>query len=216
MNERTAAHTKASWPVDHVDTEKGEVRISGKYVYPKQSDHAAYIGLAAAGVALVLIGTVGTAGLNAGEVFGRVATSAIFLGAPIALVVLGIVYFFMRRNLDVTITFDAIRIGGKTYPRNVPIEFSVVRHYKAAIEEERNRPSRTYRRAIEAIMRYGEQRVTIAEMRERDQEKATALIIRMQHWCERFDAAMAQAAREMAPGAETVAAGDFGPAPDVR
>lgn len=218
MDDKTAALAKASWPVDTVDTDKGEAHITGKYVYPKLSDRAALVGFLAFIVTTIVVGPIGTKGMDAGEVFGNYVVAAIFPGMFIWLAVGFLAYWLMRRNVNVTITFDAIRIGRKAYPRNVPIEFSVQAHRKALREAEKLRPNSTWMNAIEVVMRYGEQRVTIAEMRRRDEEKAIALVIRIQNWCDRFDAIMAQAAKQVKAGAESPAApaGEFGPAPDIR
>jgi len=217
-DEAAAALAKAPWPDDTVDTEKGEARITGKYVYPKLSDRAALVGLAVFVVASIVIGPVGTGGIPADVRPGYIFQNVLYIGTPIGFVAAFIAYWMMRRDVNVTITFDAIRIGRKTYPRNVPIEFSVQAHRNAVKEAEKPRPNKTWMNAIEVVMRYGEARVTIAEMRRRDEEKAIALIIRIQNWCDRFNAVMALAAKQMKAGDQAPASpeGEFGPAPDVR
>jgi hypothetical protein len=221
MNQQAAALAKASWPVDTVFPDKGEVHITGRYVYPKLSDRAALVGLAAFVVASFVIGPVGTEGIPADVKPGYIFQNVLYIAPPIGFVAAFIAYWMMRRDLNVTITSDAIRFGRQAYPRNVPIEFSVQRHRKAFEQAGKPRPNRTWIHAIEVVMRYGEARVTVAEMRERDQEKATALVIRLGNTCERFGAIMAQAAGQAEPVAAATkpaapAAGDFGPAPDVR
>lgn len=220
MNDKTAALAKAPWPVDSVDPVRREVRITGKYVHPKLWDRAGIIGLVVAVLATIVYAGANRDSMDGAELFTAVAMFAIF-GGPFILVAAALpVYFLVRRKLDVTITADAIKVGRKTYPRNVDIEFSVQAHRKALKEAEKPRPDRTWMNAIEVVMRYGEARVSIAEMRQRDREKAVALVFRLGRTCERFEAIMAQAAGEAMPVAAgqpaAPAAGDFGPAPDVR
>lgn len=218
MNDKAAALAKASWPVDVVDTEKGEAHITGKYVYPKLSDRAGLIGLLGVAVVTCLVGPWGVEIRQTSDYFAGLTMTVLVIGSPAGAVIGFIAYWLMRRNVNVTITFDSIRIGRKSYPRTVPIEFSVQAHRKAVKEMEKPRPNSTWINAIEVVMRYGEKRITIAEMRRRDEEKAIALVIRMQNWCDRFDAIMSQAMRQTKAETETLAVptGDFGPAPDIR
>ena len=121
---------------------------------------------------------------------------------------------FVQTQPDIKIGPQTIQIGKKIYSRDVPIEFRVDRHYKALKEDEYVQGDKTYSKAIEAVMQYGERRIQIAEMWARDQEKAAALIIRIGNWCEGFDEAMNKQVERASP--ETVSPhGDFGQAPDV-
>ena len=139
------------------------------------------------------------------------------------------ILFLLGKEVDVRILPEHIQIkkwrGYRTFSRNVPIEFRVEQHHKAAWEEMREQKrgkagNRWYREAIEVVMQYGEKRISIAEMRMVDLEKAKALVIRLQCWCESFD----QAVKGLADGkiktagenVGTVSGGDFGPAPDIR
>lgn len=132
------------------------------------------------------------------------------------------------REVDVKILAQHIQIkkgrGYRTFSRNVPIEFRVEQHHKAAREEMNEQKTgkpgnRWYREAIEVVMQYGEKRIQIAEMRMVDLEKAKALVMRLQSWCESFDQAvkrMADGQISLAGEMEGVSGGDFGPAPDIR
>ncbi len=139
------------------------------------------------------------------------------------------VLMLIPRGVDVRILPKHIQIkkGRKyrTYSRAVPLEFRVEQHHKAAKEELKEQKAgkpqdRWYREAIEVVMQYGEKRIPIAEMRMLDMEKAKALVIRLQSWCESFDQAMARMADgQIKPASEevgVVSEGDFGPAPDIR
>lgn len=147
-----------------------------------------------------------------------------FLGALVVRPVL----MLIPRDVDVKVLAEHIQIKKgrryRTYSRNVPIEFRVEQHHKAAKEEmeeqKRGKPgNRWYREAIEVVMQYGEKRIPIAEMHMLDLEKAKALVIRLQSWCESFDQAVKRMADgQISPAGEmgAVSGGDFGPTPDIR
>jgi hypothetical protein len=131
------------------------------------------------------------------------------------------------QNLRLNIMADSIKFpsgwGGKTYSRMQPIEFRVEPHQKGMQEEQREartgqRASRIYREAIEVVMQYGEKRVVLAEMLQKDLEKAKALVIRLQGTCAKFDRMLAHMADEMNLPASGGAAngGEFGPEWEVR
>ena len=202
------------------------VQITGKYKRPfvPGTTHLKFAMIAACFGILWLWGHGPDVWANvfAGVMAGGIGYS--FLGI---LPVIGILKL-IPREVDVKILAQKIQIKKgrryRTYSRNVPIEFRVEQHHKAVQEEleemKRGKAgNRWYREAIEVVMQYGEKRIPIAEMRMVDLEKAKALVIRLQSWCESFD----QALKRMADGQispagemETVSGGDFGPAPDIR
>lgn len=181
---------KSNWPTDTIDRKKGQVTITGEYRTPQHAPLVTLLTFFAMVPAFPLFGPAGALA------FGFVA----FL----------FFWWVVKRRLHVKISPTEIRVKGKRYRRDMPIEFSVAQHRKSL----RNNPG-VYATAIEVVMQYGERRIPIAEMRLEDQEKAVALVVRLQNWCDSFDEAMALHARAMKQGTATPA-GDFGPAPDVR
>lgn len=88
-----------------------------------------------------------------------------------------------RRKLDVKITREAIEIDGKRYARAVRHQYAIEEHEKAVAETEAARRGYgrpIYREAMQVVMRYGERRVPIADLRRADLEKAQALLVRLQ------------------------------------
>jgi hypothetical protein len=136
---------------------------------------------------------------------------------------------WLHKNLNIKVYPDRIMVGGrwgyKTYPRNVRMEFRVERHRKAGEEElaeqrSGQRQNMVYRKAVEAVLQYGERRVVLAEMREKDVEQANALAFRLQNICESQNEALRQMAEDQFSPIEPVPmparSGDFGPEPDLR
>lgn len=180
---------KSNWPTDRINTKKGQVTITGDYRSPRHGQNVALLTSASFLPPLLL--------------FGPIAALAF------AFVALLFFWWVMKKNLNVKISPTEIRVNGKRYDRQQSIEFRAGNHHKAL----RHNPG-IYATAIEVVMQYGERRIPIAEMRLRDKHKAVALVVRLQNWCDSFDEAMRQAQamkQDMAP-----AAGEFGPAPDVR
>lgn len=126
-------------------------------------------------------------------------------------------------RLDVKIYPDRIELpsfsGPKLFSRELPIEFRYEQHQKAFAEEAfehrtGKRQERKYREALEVAMQYGERRIVIAEMSQKDIDMARALVIRLQNLCAEADPTTALSA---GTGAIRPATGsDFGPAPDIR
>lgn len=203
MNYQSAQHGKAGWPIDTVHADEGYVHITGKHKYPMSGEYATY---ALLGVWLFL----SVWWFQLAPDFGQAFVWSLAGLCSLGLFIIPLEYL-IRRNLDIKISRDAIDLYGSKFPRNVPIEFSVEPHSQTIKDPER----RTYQGAIEVVMRYGENRVSVAEFRGKDKELAIALMLRLQNWSEHFDEAIAQEGQHPAP-ADLVAAGDFGPSPDIR
>ncbi|MGH6922873.1 MAG: hypothetical protein ACRED5_03795 [Propylenella sp.] len=215
MPEARVEEFRSGWPKDELLPDEGAVRITGDYTDPRLVDRACRNGFI-----LALI-------VSAFAWFIVQEWSSYFLflllgSLPLFFVSIAFFYRTGKSSLGVKISAGEIRLAGKTYSRAAPIEFRVERHHKAIAEQHREmntgqRTSSTYRQAIEVVMQYGENRVVIAEMREKDSEMARALVIRLQNWCDRFDQMLIQLADQKdAGGPPRAEADDFGPAPPIR
>lgn len=208
----------ASWPkTKPLEGEPG-LHITGKYVHPAWQNWTSKI---AVGVWL----SAGYFMWDAGDTavsLARMLILLLFVG-PLCL---PSYYFLLRRNVDVKVMPKTIQVKGplgyKTYSRDYPIEFRVDHHRKAAAEEakeiEQNKKKpQIYRKAIEVVMQYGEQRITLTEMRLKDIEKAKALVIRLQNSCHSLDATMARTTvGQTSTYTPSMPTSDFGRAPDIR
>lgn len=191
----------ANWPKER-RLRDGGVHITGKYISPK---------LDAGGGLAMFVGAIagGMWGWESTQSYA-VAAVAAFMGAVLLAMTIGVIF---AKNVDVKIYPDRIAVwsflGYKNYSRAIPIEFRVEQHHKALTERGGRR---LYRNAIEAVMQYGEKRVPIAEMPEREFERARALVIRLQNVCNRVDLAMNEGKSTAGAAKES----EFGPAPEIR
>lgn len=179
---------KSSWPIDKVNAKAGCVEITGQYVKPTQRG---IVGLVAAGLAVPLALTG--------------------VGIVLIIPIIPGLWMLLKSNLRIRIDNEAISIRGKRYAR-IPglIEFRVGEHQRAYSDN----PG-VYANALEVVMQYGERRIVVAEMRQKDHEKATALAFRLQTWSKEFPGMMA-AYQGLNRQAASEKGGEFGPAPDVR
>ena len=180
---------KSEWPVDRINLKKGYVSIVGQYPDPKTENKAMWSGV------LVTVVTI----------------PFLLFFAPVLGVMAGFAaWSLFKRGLNIRIGPEEVRVNGKRYALENVREFRVEPHQRAY----RPNPG-VYTRAIEVVMQYGEKRITIAEMRQKDEEKAVALALRLQNWCEKFEEMVALARQKAQQDAEP-AKGDFGPSPDIR
>lgn len=139
--------------------------------------------------------------------------AAIWAAALVVIGVLGRV-FGTRRTLDVTLSPETIRIGGKTYARRQGLNQFAIEEHELAFNESRNaqrgHPGRAYRDALQVVMRYGERRIAIAAFAQSDVRKAEALLHRLQGFNVLLDAGAEQ---PLAPSGES---DDFGPERTIR
>lgn len=180
---------KSDWPVDRVNLKKVHVDIMGQYPAPNHENKVW-------GFTMLII------------LPGMIVAWPVALGMAIPVFML--FWMTFKRRLNIRIRPDIIMVNGRRYAREELTEFRVEPHQRAF----KPNPG-VYERALEVVMQYGEKRITIAEMRQKEEEKALALALRLQSWCERFDEAMALKIQSEKQDAEP-ASGDFGPAPDIR
>lgn len=111
---------------------------------------------------------------------------------PVALALaipLSIAFWSMlKKRLNIRIRPETISVNGKRYALAEVREFRVEPHWRAY----RDDPG-LYRTALEVVMQYGEKRIQVAEMRQKEEEKAVALGLRLQNWCEKFEKMVAVA-----------------------
>ncbi len=198
----------ANWPTTRA-TPDGGVEISGKY---KSVDCTMFLGISW----LALWGFCFWTGYNVG------------IGPALVLFMVGFIVLMLLEwvfpaKLAIKVYHDRIELPGfmgwRSYSRAVPLEFRVEQHHMAADEQARARRygdkvKLKYREAIEAVMQYSEKRISLADMRERDFEKARALVMRLQNVCDSVDLAFDDV-MGVTPAPMTDA-GDFGSAPDIR
>jgi len=215
MPEARVEEFRSGWPKDELLPEEGAVRITGEYTDPRREERAFRNGF----ILALIVSAI------AWFIVQEWSSYFLFLllGAlPLWFLLAAFFYMAGKSNLGVKINAAEIKLAGKTYSRAAPIEFRVERHHKALQETRREqssgqRTASTFRRAIEVVMQYGEKRIVIAEMREKDQEMARALVIRLQNWCDRFDQMLIQLAdKKDAAGPPRAEADEFGPAPPIR
>lgn len=211
----------ANWPKTEELGDRAGVHVTGKYLHPATPKKTDTVFL------FICFGIPLYVWSASGQFMGAFGLLVILILTSAA-VLRPLSHLLLRKNVDVKVLPERIEVKGlfgyKHYPRTVPIEFRVDRHHKAMQEEAQEmkageRQSRTYREAVEVVMQYGERRVVLAAMREKDMEKAKALVIRLQSWCEGFDQAVKRVdAGQISPVGEeqVVSGGDFGPAPDIR
>jgi hypothetical protein len=215
MFKRKTETAFAGWPHTRLLEGKVGVHITGKYITPKLRDRVGLLTITLTIAIFFVYSSQNTEGTI--SMLGFFAIVALFI-VPVPF------YFWVKNvfsaNLNIKIFPDMIEANHRQYTRSEPIEFRVERHHKATEEVAREqntgqRTSSTFRQAIEVVMQYGEKRVVLAEMREKDLEMAKALVIRAQNICNQFDKAIAgMTDKETAPK-ESVG-GDFGPEPNVR
>lgn len=180
---------KSDWPVDKVNVKKCHVDIDGRYPSPNHENRVAGF------TALIVV-------------------PGLFIMWPVALglaIPLGWAFWSMlKRRLNIRIRPDVISINGKRYALDGIREFRVEPHERAY----ESNPG-LYERALEVVMQYGEKRISIAEMRHQEKEKAVALGLRLQEWVEKFEQMMSHV-RQPATQEAAPVRGDFGPEPDIR
>ncbi|MGE0022070.1 MAG: hypothetical protein AB7S70_00375 [Hyphomicrobium sp.] len=190
----------ADWP--HTTFDDGRAYITGTYPKPRFETHASmFTGLIA--VMMAGFATIGS---------GNPMIGLFMLGAFIA-----IYYLFFKKallgifggSLNIAVGGDEISVGStfgqKHYSRDLRTEFRIEQHSKALTERGKDT---TYRDAIEVVMHYGEKRVPLAAMPQKEMELARALVLRLQNVC--------NATRAMKNGQRAGAKeSDFGRAPDL-
>ncbi|MBU1210920.1 MAG: hypothetical protein KJ587_06570 [Alphaproteobacteria bacterium] len=204
MKDLTYELPVAPWPHTEL-TGDGGLHVTGKYNPP------ARLGAAAGGVIAIFFLV-----LTLGVWLDNEAIAVPALGWTLALSPVTFLIFaaMFRRNLDIKIYKDRIVLpktfGSRNFSRQMPIEFRVEHHSRAATETGR---FMTYRNALEVVMQYGENRIAIAEMPYRDLERAKALVIRLQNISDRIDAAtQIMESRELVVQG---GGGPFGSSPDI-
>ena len=101
-----------------------------------------------------------------------------FPSIPVLFVLVLIRYFFFRSRLETLIDQDSISFGGRSYSRKGPIQFDLEIHHKAVEAMEKGRrPWKAYRKAVEVVMRSGEGKAVIVEMRGWDIRRAEGLLV---------------------------------------
>jgi hypothetical protein len=210
----------ADWPKTTA-LDEGGFHVTGRYLHPMTPRRAAISGgLIGLLVFLLLVDSV----REPNHFFAVVVIALIAWG-----IATPVLRSLMYKNLDIKVLPDKIMVGGrwgyKIYPRNVRMEFRVERHRKAGEEtlaEQRSgqRQNMIYRQAVEAVLQYGERRVVLAEMREKDVEQANALAFRLQNICESQNEALRQMAEgqfsPIEPVTKPAGSGEFGPEPELR
>lgn len=210
----------AAWPKTEPLDDEG-FHVTGRYLHPSTPGTVNFLsGTVAIGTFLLLLGAIDEVAAFIGV--GMIAFIVGCISSPV-------LRSMMYKNLDIKVLPDRIVVGGrwgdKTYMRDVPLEFRVERHRKAeqeafAEQRSRERQAVVYRQAVEVVMQYGERRIVLAEMREKDIDNAHALAFRLQNICESQNEAMRQIAeaqyRPIEPVLRPRRTGDFGPGPEIR
>lgn len=201
----------ADWPKMTIDKRQGGVRLHGKYAGPSL-DGIGRLLFGIAVIAAMVYALQETKDWQAPvAVAGGMIIAWLFLGRSIMISTFG-------RNLDVRILPDVIRVKRKRYDRSAVRGFRMERHHKAVKEarRERQRGKRsetTYREALEVVMDYGEKRIPIAAMPDKDERKAEALMYRLQNAVENLESIVT--GEEFEVGG--TGPGDaFGKPPDIR
>ncbi len=189
MFKKKVEKAKSDWPTDKVNLKKLHVDILGQYPAPNHENKVF-------GFTLLIV----------------VPGLFVFWPAALAMAVPVFMFFWMtfKRRLNIRISPDMIRVNGKRYALDQIREFRVEPHQRAYKPD----PG-VYARALEVVMQYGEKRITLAEMRQKEEEKAVALMLRLQNWCEKFEELLARTRQSAQEEAEPES-GDFGPSPDIR
>jgi len=217
-----AERALADWPYTMFEPERGSALIAGEHVTPGRAHGfmllAAtffFIGMAAAIIAGASYESWGVFFFVGIVVFAL--TGVIELGGPA----------LFARKFAIRIYPDRIEMRRLSYSLDEDVEFRVEQHRRASREAHMEhlsgkREPWVYRRALEVVMQYGERRIVLAEMREKDQDKARALVIRLQNWCDEFEGMRARYMKRQAKAAsgqpvpEPAKADEFGPAPPIR
>ncbi|MGH6922872.1 MAG: hypothetical protein ACRED5_03790 [Propylenella sp.] len=201
-----AQKEQADWPHENIVKGEGCVRITGTYRDPDLGGRALGLGF------LALIVTIVLSGLVPDDYYA--STMVLWLIVPPITAFIAFVWW--RPAVNVTIGPESVVIGGKTYSRDVDIQFRTDRHPRAIAALDRGRqPRPEYAQAMQVVMQYGERSVPIAMFRGRDIEMARALIIRLQAWHEGFNRLRRQPETEQ-PATTASDRDEFGPAPPIR
>lgn len=215
MGKRKAEQAHADWPQEKVFEKQGRVHITGRYKDPGLSDRSYYIGASFWALTAVLAWFLVPG--SGGDFWFDFIMIGFFGGGMAFWVVYALAYLFQRKNLDLVIGPESIKIDGRHYDLKAVSEFRAERHRKAVETwEKHGTQSKQYGQALEVLMQYGERVVPIAEFRGRDQDKARALVIKLQNWCDGFKSLRKK--EEGVPGTKGAPAGggEFGPAPPIR
>jgi len=201
----------ADWPKMTILKRQGGVRLYGKYAGPALDGIGRVVIFVAVAAAMYYALQETRTWQAPVAVAGGMLVAWLFLGRSIMISTFG-------RTLDVRILPDVIRVKGKRYDRDAVRGFRMERHHKATQEARRERQRRkrsesTYREALEVVMDYGEKRIPIAAMPDRDERKAEALMYRLQDVTENLEMIVSGEEPELRDARPSDA---FGKTPDIR
>lgn len=194
-------HPLADWPETVVKSD-GRIFVTGRYPQPRFDKVAAGLTTLAAIVMAIL------AAVGSGDPMMMLSVFFFFIIAY---------YLFLKKallqtfggSLNIVVEPEQISVGSffgqKHYSRKLPIEFRIEQHENALTERGNDT---SYREAVEVVMQYGEKRVPLAAMPQKNMELARALVLRMQNVCR--VSTFSKASQK--PGAKE---SDFGHAPDL-
>jgi hypothetical protein len=212
----------ADWPYTVFEPDRGSALIAGEHVTPGRAHGF-----------MLLAATFFFVGILAAIIIGGSYGSwgVFFLVGIIVFALTGVIEFggpaVFSRKFAIRIYPDRIEMRRRSYSLDEDVEFRIERHRRANQEAHTEhftgkRQPWVYRRAFEVVMQYGERRIVLAEMREKDQDKARALVIRLQNWCDDFEGMRARFMKRQAKAAsgqpvpEPAKTDEFGPAPPIR
>lgn len=200
----------ADWPKMTVLKRKGGVRLHGDYPGPNLDWLANLI------FTLLLIAAMYYA-LTEGGGWQGAAAVAVGMLIPYPFIWRSIMIRTIGRNLNVTVLPDIIQVKRKRYDRSEVRGFRIERHHKAreeARQAQRNpgRVQPVYRQAVEVVMDYGEKRIPIAAMPDKDEHQAEALLYRLQNTFENLDSIVGDGN----DGGDDGGGDAFGKPPDIR
>lgn len=192
---------------------QGGVRLYGRFPWP------GFYGVSIGLFVIVLVLAALYAMQEGGGPEGAIAVM-VGLGIGYPLFWRKIMISMIGRPLRVEILPDVIRVKGRKYDRRHVRGFRIEDHHKGREEarrmnRRRSRSEPVYNAALEVVMDYGEQRVPIAAMPDRDERMAEALLYRLQSVHENLDAVVGGKA---VPSSGAPRGGDdaFGPPPEIR
>lgn len=204
------SHHTADWPIT-TRLQDGTLHITDLYWRPGTVEIPGLCGL-----------LFGAAAALTGGYLAQSLTVAIVAGLATGVGVAGLMWLPPVRAIyggaiDIKLYPDAMEVsfwthGGGRYARAHIAEFRIEQHQKAREEEAKERRAnkrqpRTYRDAVELVMQYGERRIALAAMPDKDTEMARALLFRLQSWLNNPATVAAPAPAQSGP---------FGPPPPIR
>lgn len=214
----------SGWPQLEVLKKGQGVRLKGDYKAPSRwwdegfGRFVALVSLVALPVSCFMA-TKDSSDISNGPEAFRFAV--LYLIAAFALVAFGS-HFGTKKQLDVVVRPDNIRINGRNYRREEGLnEFAIDQHEKAYQEakiehDTQKRQSRIYRDAPQVIMRYGEKRVPVASFRRKDLRKAEGLLVRLQMLAQPKGLEQVLAVKAPEPEMAQNEVDDFGPERPIR